>query len=111
MDNYGLPQKIKEARQLAGLTQTELADKISMNGKLTISRYETGERCPTIKVLVDIAKATGFNVGWFFDDPPDCQLCPEDEEVLSLFHQLNQDGRHYILECLYNATVSKRYEK
>lgn len=107
-----LQRRIKEARISAGLTQNELAEKMALTGKLTISRYETGERCPTIATLIEIAKATDKELAWFFqDEKQPLQLPPEDAQFLTLYHSLNLKGQEHIRECLQNAVESRRYVK
>jgi len=53
--------KLKEARQAAGLTQTQLADKIGKKQK-DISRWENGERTPSLPSLLLLAEALECSV-------------------------------------------------
>lgn len=47
---------IKELRKVAGLSQKALAKATNVN-RVSISRYETGERVPTLNVAAKIAQA------------------------------------------------------
>ena len=47
---------IKELRNVAGLSQKDLAKATNVN-RVSISRYETGERVPTLNVAAKIAQA------------------------------------------------------
>lgn len=47
---------IKELRKVAGLSQKDLAKATNVN-RVSISRYETGERVPTLNVAAKIAQA------------------------------------------------------
>ena len=58
--------KIKELREKAGMTQTELADKVGVS-KSVISAYEKGIRNPSQKVLEDIADTFGVSFLSFFE--------------------------------------------
>lgn len=49
-------ENIRNARKSAGITQNELAARIGVRQK-DISRWETGERTPSIETFVDICKA------------------------------------------------------
>lgn len=52
---------IKQARKTAGLTQTELGEKIGTSG-VTIMRYEKGQRQPRIEQIQKIADALGITM-------------------------------------------------
>lgn len=65
MDNKS-GEKIKALREKAGMTQTELAEKIGVS-KAIISAYEKGIRNPSYKVLTSIAEIFGVSVASFFE--------------------------------------------
>jgi transcriptional regulator with XRE-family HTH domain len=52
---------VLDLRNRAGLTQALLA-KFSGTSTTVISRYETGERSPTLAMLNSLAAAAGFDV-------------------------------------------------
>lgn len=56
-----LGQRIREAREAAGLTQTELADKIGSE-QTRISEIERGQHVPQIARLFLLADALGVTV-------------------------------------------------
>ena len=58
--------KIKELREASGMTQTELAEKISVS-KSVISAYEKGIRNPSNKILQLIADTFGVSLLSFFE--------------------------------------------
>lgn len=70
---------IREARMRAGLTQTQLGERI---GKATvqIGRWETGAVAPTVDTLLAIVRACGFDLPLMLQpyDPID------DRELLAL---------------------------
>ena len=57
--------RIKELREAAGMTQTELADKIGVS-KSVISAYEKGIRNPSESVLQSIAEIFGVSFLSFY---------------------------------------------
>lgn len=59
---------IAERREKAGLSQEQLAERVGTS-KASISRWETGERDPTAKVLAAIAYALDKEVADLFRDP------------------------------------------
>lgn len=57
----GLADKLRTARENAGLSQQAAADKAGIY-QATIARYETNERVPTLGVLYKLAEAYGVDV-------------------------------------------------
>lgn len=53
--------RIKEARKAAGLTQSELAEKLGVN-RATVSKYESGDIDISIRQLARIAEILGVPV-------------------------------------------------
>jgi HTH-type transcriptional regulator/antitoxin HipB len=53
-------QKIREARKAKGLTQKELADKISLSVG-TVNQYEVGKQNLTIETIQKVANALGVS--------------------------------------------------
>jgi ribosome-binding protein aMBF1 (putative translation factor) len=57
-EEFGLAHAIIEARNKAGLTQEELAERMNTS-QSTIARLESGKAMPSGKTLSKLAKATG----------------------------------------------------
>lgn len=51
---YDLGEKIRMFRTARGLTQTQLANKLNLS-KSSISKYESGQKFPTLETLINIA--------------------------------------------------------
>ena len=51
-------ENIKRARKAAGVTQKELAEHLQVNQK-DISRWETGERTPSVMTFAEICRVLG----------------------------------------------------
>ena len=62
----GFKERLKEKRIEAGLTQAELAEKVSVTAR-TIQNYEMGTRKPNSKVVADIAAALGTTVDYLLN--------------------------------------------
>lgn len=58
--------KIKDLREKAGMTQTELANKLGLS-KSVISAYEKGIRNPSFKILPLIAQTFNVTELYFFE--------------------------------------------
>ena len=61
MNNYITGKIIKELREKENLTQSELANMISVSNK-TISKWETGKGLPDISLIEPLAKALKVSV-------------------------------------------------
>lgn len=64
MEKEEIAQKIRILRKTRGLTQQQLADKLSVK-RATISNYEIGRRSPHIKELEEIAEALNVSLDYF----------------------------------------------
>lgn len=118
----GLDNRIRRARDEAGLTQAELAEAIDVVPQ-QVSKYERGKDVPTIKRLYLISEVTKKPLYWFFLEPTGvtldfpasrhgefwdkvCQLefdefvCPylniqvPTAEQFKLAHQEREEGHH-----------------
>ena len=58
-----LGTKIKKLRNEAGLTQTELGEKLCLPTSV-VSSYETGYRTPPLTVIADIAYLFNITTDW-----------------------------------------------
>lgn len=61
MDTIKIGKFISERRRAAGLTQQELAEKLSVTNK-AVSKWETGQGAPDIGLLTELAKALHVTV-------------------------------------------------
>lgn len=57
----------KRARMIAGLTQTELAEKVGVSA-VTVHNWENGESFPRVKRLKKIAEALNTTVAELIDE-------------------------------------------
>lgn len=97
-DVYEVGGKIREAREAAGLTQEQLAERSNISGN-AISRYETGESEMRIGTLFKIADGLGTS--------PE-ELMPErfskekadDTEIMAVLNQLDEDDRAAIMHLI-----------
>lgn len=58
--------RIKEARELLGLSQTALADELGA-GERTVQAWERNERTPRLKALLRLSELSGRPVSWFYE--------------------------------------------
>lgn len=64
LPTWTLQDRIRKAREHAGLKQEELAQKLETT-RQTLGRWENGSHTPTEKNLQALAEATGVPIEWF----------------------------------------------
>jgi transcriptional regulator with XRE-family HTH domain len=85
LDMKQLGQRIRHARERAGLSQEEFAALIARDQR-AVSQYENGVRKIAVTDLSRFAEALGMPVAYFYEDlPPADEL---DQVLLHEFHQL-----------------------
>ena len=62
-----LADKLKEARKNAGLTQSELAEKLCVS-RQAITKWETGKGIPDVDNLKNISKVLNVSIDFLLDD-------------------------------------------
>ncbi len=62
-----LAEKLKDARKNAGLTQTELAEKLCVS-RQAITKWETGKGIPDVENLRTISKLLNVSIDFLLDD-------------------------------------------
>ncbi len=67
-------QKIKKARQEAGVSQEQLADELGLSGNNIISRWENGVGRISVDQLLKIAELTQRPISYFFGEASDDTL-------------------------------------
>ena len=80
MDSKKIGKLIAKRRKEKGMTQGELAERLSVSNK-TISKWETGAGLPDISILVDLASVLDISV--------DDLLRGKENEVQSALYEKN----------------------
>ncbi|MBA4506379.1 helix-turn-helix domain-containing protein, partial [Corynebacterium sanguinis] len=60
---FDLADRVRKAREVAGLTQDELGEKAGV-GRATVARIERGKGSPRRASLIALAFATGVSLEW-----------------------------------------------
>jgi transcriptional regulator with XRE-family HTH domain len=63
-----LADKLAQIRNDLGLSQTEIASRLGVDNRASISGYERGEREPPLPVLLAYARLAGVSVESLIDD-------------------------------------------
>ena len=110
--------RIRQRRQILGMTQTDLANKVGVKFQ-QLQKYETGANRVSASRLADIARATSTPVAWFFvgdgtaDNLTDKWACQTNDEcqLLDLFRNMTGQQRRSILEIggqIIDATKARK---
>ena len=105
--------RLKEQRKKMGLTQADAAQKAGIERE-TWGKYERGVFMPSGDVLISFL-SMGINVSDLFaaEEPfrqPETILSAEEQELLTQFRQLNQDGKTAIFSMLFALLPKKAAE-
>ncbi|HFI2439182.1 TPA: S24 family peptidase [Streptococcus suis] len=95
--NVYIGQKIKDFRKLAGMTQTDLAQRLETT-KQTISRYEKGDRKPGQDTLFELTDIFKVSIDDFF--PPTTPTTPPNSligQISDKVVQLTEKGKKDVL--------------
>lgn len=115
--------RIKYYRKLQGCTQQQLADEIQLS-VMSIRRYESSQRIPSLEQLRKIALALGVTVSDLVD-PEYWSTLPADQAATAFgnqpltaknaldaaFDQLNDEGQRKAIERVEELTEIPRYLK
>ena len=94
---------IKQARELAGLTQKDLAEKLGVAAS-TFNGYEKGQHDPKSDVLIAISNICGVSTDFLLgltDYPMRHNQAfsdPGEAELVQIYHTLNAEGKHDLLK-------------
>lgn len=97
-----LGQNIKKYRKQKGLTQSELAEIIDLKS-ITIRKYETNTREPSIDILNKIAAALGVTIGKLVGDIYDVKNY---DNVIKHLNEAIQNIEKSILQEGYNPNLN-----
>lgn len=101
-------ERIKAARNNAGIKQSELAAKLGV-AVITIGQYERGKRQPRIEQLFAIADALNIPVEDLLGIAPENRIVSSSDKLLYFFDKLNTDGQQKAVERVEELTQIPRY--
>ena len=76
--------RLKEIRQGKGLTQKQIADHLGCH-PCVYSRYETGERVPSIPILIQLSRFLGVSIDYIVENdfaPDKTEISPYEATLL-----------------------------
>lgn len=108
--------RLRQAREQAGLTQLELAEKLGVT-KSAIGNYENGVSSPKWDVLVQIFDVLHVEPNFLYQDsfsPPvsdSVHLTPAQSALFSAFDQLNDEGQDKVITYAEDLNRTGYYKK
>lgn len=99
--------RIQQARRARGMTQAQLSESIRIE-PVTLSRYETGSRGPSITTLARTAETLGIRLGDLVDDDrelPEPNFPQEIEQAISILKRMEKDRLDLVIRLLRELAV------
>lgn len=114
--------RIKEAREMVGLSQKELAEKIGVAPN-TFHGYESGKHDPKSNLLAEISRICGVSVDFLLgleerQSTPtssinDAGVLTKEEvfRISTAMNQMNEEGRERVVEYAEDLAAGGRFKK
>lgn len=99
MDILAIGQKIKEAREQAHLTQSELAKLIGVSTHY-VSAIERGIKTPKLETFVAISKALGVSADWLLESELGSTVNILVSDVSAAMSKLPKDTQERMLRAI-----------
>ena len=99
MDILAIGQKIKEAREQAHITQSELAKVIGLSTHY-VSALERGIKTPKLETFVAIAKVLGVSTDWLLQSELGSTVNILVSDVSATMSKLPEDTQKRILRAI-----------
>jgi transcriptional regulator with XRE-family HTH domain len=110
---------IRTQRKIADMTQEALAEAVELQSE-TISRFENGQRTPSIEKLADIAHALRIPLTVFFEYVDSASARPDNDpyvqKIQAALDKLPEEGKNFVLVVAqdyarYHVTKPSRTRK
>lgn len=108
--------RLRQAREQAGFTQQDLAEKLGIT-KSAVGNYENGVSSPKWDVLLRIFDVLQVEPNFLYQDSFSSelsgavQLTPRQSALLSSFDQLNEEGQTKAVEYVEDLVLTGHYKK
>lgn len=106
-------KNIRVLRKRSGLTMKQLGIELGM-AESTVSLYETGKRSPDIQSLIRIADFFNVSLDYLCGreyDNSERVITSKQSKVLSLFDDLNEEGKEKLIDYADDLVSSGKYIK
>ena len=109
-------EKIKALRQQKRLSQDELARLTGYNDRSSIAKIEAGKVDLSESKIISFARALDVSPSFLMgisDNPPlpSLSLTPAEQQLVSDYRSLNEEGQDKVSEYAADLVASGRYQK
>lgn len=103
---------LKKVRLDKNMTQKDVADRLGCTPNI-YSRYETGERQPSIDTLISLSQIFEKSIDYLVENHADVDLSisKEEQELLSAYRNADDRAREDALNTLLSHPLEKKKEK
>lgn len=106
--------RLRERREALNLKQGELGKMLGITGS-AIGNYENGVSSPKADILYKVFDVLQCDANYLFQDEmsDEIKTAPPkmDEALLSIFHELNQEGKEKVIDYAGLLADSGQYKK
>lgn len=104
MNTINIGEKLKRLREQQGLTQKQLAEKVSISVS-NITKYEKGQLEPSIERLISLSEALNTSISNILTNSSNSDT----DELLSSFktNDFNKHNIDALTECIILAVINK----
>ena len=107
MDTMG--KRIEFFRKKKGLTQKDLADKLNLKNRGTVSAWEVDTTSPKPTMMLELCKILDISILELFGVEKETGLTKEEENLLANYKDLMEEGQTKLLE--YSDLLGYKYNK
>ena len=106
-----LSQRIKSARENAGLLQSELATCIGVKSAGVISNWEKDKSKPDADKIVSLCSALEVSCSYLLDYYGSENVTASEVTLLTIFRKLNDEGQQVVMHTIEGLVASNQYIK
>lgn len=115
LDKTEIGRRIKKVREGLGLTQQVFSEKLEI-GRVTLARYETGERTPDAEFLLAINNILGIEIVWLLTGldsgiKKSASLSKNEESFLSHYRLADECGKRILEAAAIEAAKPMKNKK
>ncbi len=110
----GFKERLKEAREQKGYTQTQLAEMVGVT-KSAIANYETGVSSAKEQVLIKLMEHLGVDANFLWQDEmkerteKNISLSNRESELIKKYRSLNESGKNKVDDYINDLLDCKKY--
>lgn len=105
-----LGSRIKYLRELKGMTQQELAEKVGFKTASAVNKIELGLRDINQKKIMAFAQALDVSPSYLIGVPVAPRQDIDEQNLISMYRKLNQTGKMKAIEFIEDLVSIEKYK-